>query len=610
MAGGHVLFEDVPGTAKTILARALAAASTGATFSRIQCTPDLQPTDVTGLSIFDQRGRASSSSGPARSSRTSLLVDEINRAMPKTQSALLEAMAEAQVTVEGVTRALPRPFLVLATAEPDRAGGHVPAARGPARPFLHRAPRSAIPPRRRSCRSSSSSGAAGRSTPPARRVARGAPLAAGRDRARLRRPADPRAGSSGSCVRRANSSRSPLGASVRASLALERVARAWALVHGPDLRRARRHRAALHPCRSVTGSPSTRSHSPITRPDIGALLESVWASCLARVPRPEPDWDLAAQATARRRRFVSARRPTFPLVPRRPPTGIDFGMLSSARRGPGSDVAGSRPYRPGDRLSSIDWHASARFSAVREDDEFIVRETFRRARAARGRRLRPQPVDEPLRPRPAVPLKPAAVREAVAAIVASARAARAGVGWLDVSGGRDDLAPAAQHDRRALDRPALRAPVRRPPDGFSLRIAELLRRGTERPKEPSFSSISDYLDPSSSARRAARPPRPRRRAGRHPRPRLGVSFPAIGGVLLPVADPSGRASQRAPASSVAAARARRDANERRARQLRRALRSLGSIPSSSRRSVPAEIDAAFAAWAARRRAARRARVHA
>src|SRR5687768_10564709 len=98
--GGHVLFEDVPGTAKTVLARAIAASIEGATPARIQCTPDLQPTDVTGLSVYDQRSR-DFEFRPGPIFANVILVDEINRAMPKTQSALLEAMAERQVTVDG-----------------------------------------------------------------------------------------------------------------------------------------------------------------------------------------------------------------------------------------------------------------------------------------------------------------------------------------------------------------------------------------------------------------------------------------------------------------------------------------------------------------------------
>jgi len=122
---GHVLLEDVPGTAKTVLARAIAQTVEEAIPSRVQCTPDLQPTDVTGLSIFDQKVR-DFEFRPGPIFANVVLVDEINRAMPKTQSALLEAMAERQVTVDGVTRTLPDPFLVLATQNPIELEGTFP----------------------------------------------------------------------------------------------------------------------------------------------------------------------------------------------------------------------------------------------------------------------------------------------------------------------------------------------------------------------------------------------------------------------------------------------------------------------------------------------------
>src|SRR3989449_5443878 len=125
MCGGHVLFEDVPGTAKTVLARAIAGSIEDATTTRIQCTPDLQPTDVTGLSVFNQKDRDFEfRAGPIFANV--VLVDEINRAMPKTQSALLEAMAERQVTVDGQTRVLPDPFLLLATENPIEQEGTFP----------------------------------------------------------------------------------------------------------------------------------------------------------------------------------------------------------------------------------------------------------------------------------------------------------------------------------------------------------------------------------------------------------------------------------------------------------------------------------------------------
>jgi MoxR-like ATPase len=125
ISGGHVLLEDVPGTAKTILARALAQSIEGATFARIQCTPDLQPTDITGLSIYDQRSRQFEfREGPVFANV--VLVDEVNRAMPRTQSALLEAMAERQVTIDGSARTLPDPFLVIATENPIEQEGTFP----------------------------------------------------------------------------------------------------------------------------------------------------------------------------------------------------------------------------------------------------------------------------------------------------------------------------------------------------------------------------------------------------------------------------------------------------------------------------------------------------
>jgi MoxR-like ATPase len=121
---GHILLEDVPGIGKTTLARALAA-SLGCSFKRIQFTPDLLPSDVTGINWFNQKAMEFEfRPGPVITQI--LLADEINRATPRTQSALLEAMQEKQITIDGVTHALPRPFLVMATQNPVELEGTFP----------------------------------------------------------------------------------------------------------------------------------------------------------------------------------------------------------------------------------------------------------------------------------------------------------------------------------------------------------------------------------------------------------------------------------------------------------------------------------------------------
>jgi MoxR-like ATPase len=136
LCAGHLLIEDVPGVGKTMLARSLAK-STGCEFKRIQFTPDILPSDVTGVSVYNQKsGDFEFRPGPIVSQI--VLADEINRATPKTQSSLLEAMEEHRVTVDGVTRDLPRPFMVLATQNPIEYEGTFPLPEAQLDRFLMR----------------------------------------------------------------------------------------------------------------------------------------------------------------------------------------------------------------------------------------------------------------------------------------------------------------------------------------------------------------------------------------------------------------------------------------------------------------------------------------
>ncbi len=290
ISGGHVLFEDVPGTAKTVLARAIAGSIDGAVPSRIQCTPDLQPTDVTGLSVFDQETRQFRFQ-PGPLFANVLLVDEINRAMPKTQSALLEAMAERQVTVDGSTRRLPDPFFLIATENPIEYEGTFPLPEAQLDRFALR----------------SSLGYPGEAEELL--IVRGqrrrhpledlVPAVSLDEFLELRQACEDVYVDElldSWIVRLVRATRSlpevEVGASVRGSLALVKVARAWALLHGrlfvkpADVEElfipVLGHRLMLTPMYLA----ETRS---LTRDE---MLQRIRARCLDAAPPPRPDWNV------------------------------------------------------------------------------------------------------------------------------------------------------------------------------------------------------------------------------------------------------------------------------------------------------------------------------
>jgi uncharacterized protein (DUF58 family) len=310
---------------------------------------------------------------------------------------------------------------------------------------------------------------------------------------------------------------------------------------------------------------------------------------------------------------VTAReRQPFPLVPRWRVTGLPFGEQRSVRRGPGSDVAGSRRYVPGDPVSAIDWYASARLSAARGREEFIVREHYEdeapHVVVLCDRRPSMGLYDDSL---PWLS-KPAAAAAVVDAIVVSTLVARGEVGYLDDSGstGRRGepywLPPRGARGRWEIsDRVEAATAFDAPEDTIERGFQHLLRRRADLPTGSFVFVVSDFLAPPADSTWL-------RAVGLHwdvvpvviQDPVWEQSFPELPPVVVPYADSrTGRIVD--VRLSTAQARERRVAHERRLSELLTGLVQLGLEPVLVGSSEPREIDSLFLAWAERRRRSRR-----
>jgi uncharacterized protein (DUF58 family) len=297
--------------------------------------------------------------------------------------------------------------------------------------------------------------------------------------------------------------------------------------------------------------------------------------------------------------MASRSRRVFPLVPRYSMGGIDHGRERSRRRGQGADIAGSRPYRPGDHLASIDWHSSARLSAVQNDDVFVVREYYAE--------LAPRVVVMVDR-RPSMGLysaelpwlrKPDVLREAITAIVAASYAARASVGYLEIGAVPYWVAPRRQSARQILQR--LNREFDGPVNSMELAVDFLTRLRQDVPAGSFVFVISDFL----------RPP-PIEAWTRLRARQLDVvpvivqdpvweqSFPLVNGLLIPVTDPETGSTQSIRLTEREA-QERQRFNVARLRNIVSEFRRLQLDPVLLDTTAPAAIDLAFLNWAARRR---------
>jgi uncharacterized protein (DUF58 family) len=301
--------------------------------------------------------------------------------------------------------------------------------------------------------------------------------------------------------------------------------------------------------------------------------------------------------------MATRERRTFPLVPRRPLRGLPFGDLPTRRRGRGSEIIGTRPYERGDPFTSIDWFASARASSVTGGDEFVVRE-----HAADESARVVVVIDR----RPAMCLYPEslpwlskrdALHEAVAAIAASAAAARADIASLDFADGEPHWLPPGRRDRiwQVVQRASGALPFDAPEDTLTRAFASLGQHRAVLPAATFVFVISDFLAPLDAEAW--------QNAVAHgwdivpvviQDPVWEQSFPDIGGVAVPVANPRGGTVELVRLSRRQARR-RRAENERRARELPDELASFGLGLVEIADSDPAAVDSAFIAWAEERR---------
>ncbi len=299
----------------------------------------------------------------------------------------------------------------------------------------------------------------------------------------------------------------------------------------------------------------------------------------------------------------------FALVPQRRFAGVQFGERRSPRRGPGDEVVGSRPYRPGDLTAWIDWPASARLSAARGSDEFVVRE-FLAEQAPRVVVIRDR--------RPGMALygpdlpwldKRAAGAEAVRQIMLATSAERGEFAYVDHPGGRAFwLPPRGQGFSEIVGRRERDTPFTGPPDALRRSLDVLFRHGSLFPVGTFVFVLSDFLTPVAARDWV------RCRSLRWDvtpvivqDPVWEQTFPDVGGVVLPVVDPAtGRAEDAWVTPRTARRRGRE--NEERLASLRESFGRLGFDPVTVETTAPAEIESAFHAWAERRRRLRRKRV--